>query len=504
MWDLVTAGKVALTLIVGLVSVVAGRALSCRRRRYRFSSADLSDADLEPASLRGSEDRLAQGLRIPTVSTSRDDPPPREQLLRYHQHLRDSFPTVFSSHAVTVEVVNELSLLLTVAGSEPQLSPYLLLSHMDVVPVVEEHWSWPPFDGLVQDGYIIGRGAIDVKQTTHAILESLERRLLAGDLPRRPLIVALGHDEEVSGREGAARIGHLLEQRGARPLFVLDEGITLMQGFFPGVRQPLAVVGVSEKGYLALEVTARGQAGHSSIPPVPTAVGRLARAVNRLHADPQPVLFGRGPEMELLRVMGPVASPPFRLVYANLWLFGAVLKRAFLKNPALRASVQTTTAVTVLRGGYKENVVPAHASAIINHRISPLQDRDDVMACDRNAISDPEMEFEVLHHSPASPISPYGEDDAPFGLLAGTVRQLYGDDVLTAPAVMVANTDTRHYLHLTDNVYRFNPIVLRPDQLGMFHGNDERISVENYHNCIRFYYRLMKNMESDAVVAQMP
>jgi len=169
----------------------------------------------------------------------------------------------------------------------------------------------------------------------------------------------------------------------------------------------------------------------------------------------------------------------------------------------MRASIQTTTVATVLRAGYKENVVPGEATAIVNHRISPLEDRDIVMACDRRAISDPDIELKVLHYAAPSPISPYGERDAPFSLLAGTVHQLYGDDVMTSPAVMVANTDTRWYLDLSTHVYRFNPLLMRPDQLKMFHGDNEMISVENYHNCVRFYYRLMKNAETDNVVAQM-
>ena len=409
-----------------------------------------------------------------------------------------------SPQLVTVETVNELSLLLTVRGSRPELSPYLLLSHMDVVPVCEERWEHPPFGGLIRDGFIIGRGAIDVKQTTHAILESLEHRLKTGDAPQRSLYVALGHDEEVNGDEGAKQIGKLLRERGAKPLFVIDEGTAILDRFIPGVRSLVGVVGVCEKGYLSVEVTARGEAGHSSIPPPVTAVGKLGHALARLHPNPQPLLLGRGPEMELLNVAAAVARGPFRLAYANFWLFGGLIQKAFLRNRAMQATIQTSTAATIIRGGYKENVVPGEASAVINHRVSPLQDRDAVLAVDRAAIGDPSLEFRVLRESAPSPIAPYGEDDAPFGLLGATLQQLYGEDAMAVPGVMIANTDTRHYLELTEHVYRFNPVVLRPDQLGMYHGDREMLAVHNYHNCVRFYYRLMKNSESAAAVANMP
>ena len=411
---------------------------------------------------------------------------------------------MFSSPLVTVETVNELSLLLTVTGSRPELRPYLLLSHMDVVPVCEERWKHPPFGGLIQDGFIIGRGAVDVKQTTHAILESLEHRLKAGDPPQRPFYVALGHDEEVSGLQGALEIAKVLRERRIRPLFLLDEGYLVMERLLPGVEEPMAMVAVGEKGYLAVEMTARGEAGHSSIPPPETAVGKLCRAVAQLHPNPQPLLLGRGPEVEMVKMAAALARGPFKIAYANFWLFGGIVRKAFLKNPIMRALIQTSTAVTIIKGGYKENVVPGEASAVINHRVSPVQDRDAVLAIDRQAISDLSLEFKILHEDAPLQISPYGEDDAPFGLIAGTVKQLFGEQVMTVPSVLTGQTDARHYSDITDHVYRFYPITLRPDQLGMFHGDNEMISIDNYHNCIRFYYRLMKNTESDAVVAKMP
>ena len=371
---------------------------------------------------------------------------------------------MFSSPLVTVEVVNELSLLLTVTGSRPELRPFLLLSHMDVVPVNEERWNHPPFGGLIQDGFIIGRGAIDVKQTTHAILESLEHRLKAGDPPQRPFYVALGHDEEVGGLKGAKEIGKLLRERGARPLFIIDEGNTITDKFLPGVEHPIAKVGVCEKGYLSVEMTARGEAGHSSIPPSETAVGKLGHAVARLHPNPQPLLLGQGPEMELIAAAAAVARWPFKFIYANPWLFGGIIRKILLENRIMRWMVRTSTAVTIIKGGYKENVVPGEAFAVINHRISPLQDRDGVVAIDRQAVGDPSLEFKILRYDAPSPISPYGEDDAPFGLIAGTVKQLYGEQVITVPSILGANTDTRSYLDLTDHVYRFDPIMLQPEQ----------------------------------------
>ncbi|KAF0302320.1 N-fatty-acyl-amino acid synthase/hydrolase PM20D1 [Amphibalanus amphitrite] len=505
MWDLAPSiAAAAGSALLGLVSVVVGRTLLARRRHYVFSPADLSSADLTAEDLQGSEQRLAGGLAIPTISVSHDAPPPKKELLDYHKHLRESFPTVFNSPLVTVEIVNELSLLLTVHGSRSELRPYLLLSHMDVVPVNEERWNHPPFGGLIKDGFIIGRGAIDVKQTTHAILESLEHRLKTGDAPKRSLFVALGHDEEINGTRGAKEIGKLLGERGAQPLFIIDEGTAILDRFMPGVRSLVGVVGVCEKGYLSVEVTARGEAGHSSIPPPETAVGRLGHALARLHPNPQPLLLGRGPEMELIQLAGAVAKGPFRFVYANFWLFKGLIQKAFLKNRAMQATIQTSTAVTIIKGGYKENVVPGEATAVINHRVSPLMDRDAVIAVDRAAMRDPSLELKVLRESAPSPIAPYGEEDGPFGLIGATLQQMYGDEAMAVPGVMIANTDTRHYLELTDHVYRFNPIVLRPDQLGMYHGDNEMIAVDNYHHCVRFYYRLMKNSESDAAVAKMP
>ncbi|XP_037088766.1 N-fatty-acyl-amino acid synthase/hydrolase PM20D1-like [Pollicipes pollicipes] len=465
----------------------------------------LSQATLEASALGGSKYRLARGLAVPTVSREAGAPP-RDALLRYHRHLRDSFPAVFGSGRVTVEAVNELSLLLTVAGSEPHLTPYLLLSHMDVVPAVEEHWSWPPFAGLVQDGYVMGRGAIDVKQTTHAILESLERRLLAGDPPRRSLLIAFGHDEEVSGRHGAARVAALLESRGQRVAFVLDEGSFITRDV-RGVRAPVAHMAVTEKGYLDVKMTARGPAGHSSLPPpgAETAIGRLTRAVARLLPSRHPVRLAGSPSLEQFRALASLASPLFRLIYANIALLAPVLVWGLRKKPAFLPLFQTTTAVTIVKGGYKENVVPGEATAVINHRIMPGETKEDVLERDRRAISDPNVQLEVLHYKAPALTSRFDEEAPVLGLLAATVQQIHGEDVGAAPTVLVGSTDSIYYQGITDTVIRFDPIVLSSSEAKMmFHGKDEKISIENYHNCIQFYYKLMKNLECPAVISKLP
>ncbi|XP_037088767.1 N-fatty-acyl-amino acid synthase/hydrolase PM20D1-like [Pollicipes pollicipes] len=422
-----------------------------------FLPDELSQATLEASALGGSEYRLARGLAVPTVSREAGAPP-RDALLRYRRHLRDSFPAVFGSGRVTVEAVNELSLLLTVAGSEPHLTPYLLLSHMDVVPAVEEHWSWPPFAGLVQDGYVMGRGAIDVKQTTHAILESLERRLLAGDPPRRSLLIALGHDEE-------------------RVAFVLDEGSFITRDV-RGVRAPVAHMAVTEKGYLDVKMTARGR---------------------------HPVRLAGGPSLEQFRALASLASPLFRLIYANIALLAPVLVWGLRKKPAFLPLFQTTTAVTIVKGGYKENVVPGEATAVINHRIMPGETKEDVLERDRRAISDPNVQLEVLHYKAPALTSRFDEEAPVLGLLAATVQQIHGEDVGAAPTVLVGSTDSIYYQGITDTVIRFDPIVLSSSEAKMmFHGKDEKISIENYHNCIQFYYKLMKNLECPAVISKLP
>uniref|UniRef100_A0A8D0WIM2 Peptidase M20 dimerisation domain-containing protein n=1 Tax=Sus scrofa TaxID=9823 RepID=A0A8D0WIM2_PIG len=268
------------------------------------------------------------------------------------------FPTVFKTSFIRHEVVGEYSHLFTVHGSDPSLQPYMLLAHIDVVPAPDEGWDVPPFSGLERDGFIYGRGTIDNKNSLMGILQSLELLLIRNYIPRRSFFIALGHDEEVMGVNGAQKISALLQARGVQLAFIVDEGSFIFDGFIPGLKNPFAMVSVSEKGLINLMLQVNTTPGHSSAPPKETSIGILAAAVNRLEQTPMPNMFGDGPTKMALQELANEFSFPTNLFLSNMWLFRPLVSRLMERNFVTNALVRTTTALTMFNSGIKVTPPP--------------------------------------------------------------------------------------------------------------------------------------------------
>ncbi|WP_254245103.1 M20/M25/M40 family metallo-hydrolase [Hymenobacter sp. BRD67] len=301
---------------------------------------------------------LAGALRFATVSRtlySETDTLPFGQLQAY---LRRTFPLVHQQ--LKLQKVNRYGLLYEWPGTDPTLKPLLLLAHQDVVPVLpgtDSQWTRPPFAGQQAGGYLYGRGALDDKLNVVGQLEAVEALLRAGFRPRRTVLLAFGHDEETQGRRGAAALAAVLQKQHPQLELVLDEGGLVKADGVAGLTRPVALVGVSEKGYLSLELSATGQGGHSSMPPALTSVGRVAAAVARLEAQPFPARLDGGVS-GLLDYLASAVPFGKRLVFANQWLFGSLIKNSLAATPSGNAALRTTTAPTIFRGGDKDNVLP--------------------------------------------------------------------------------------------------------------------------------------------------
>ncbi|CAH2220975.1 N-fatty-acyl-amino acid synthase hydrolase PM20D1 [Pelobates cultripes] len=183
---------------------------------------------------------LKGAIRIPTVSFSETEQN-TTALAEFGQYIRKVFPLVFSSSLIQHEVVGGYSHLFTVRGSDSNLQPYMLLAHFDVVPATPEGWEVPPFSGEELNGYIYGRGTIDDKNCVIGILQALEFLLKRGYKPRRSFYIGFGHDEEISGSYGAMKIVETLQSRGIKLLFLVDEGLAVLDGVIQGTRRPIAL-----------------------------------------------------------------------------------------------------------------------------------------------------------------------------------------------------------------------------------------------------------------------
>ena len=485
---------------------------------------------------------LGGGAAAPPPADSGSLPTPaalqeaREAFLAFHAHLQASFPLLHAS--LERHVVNTYSLLYVwrppapAAGAppQPQQQGIALCAHMDVVPVPDAaEWEHAPFGGAIAGGFVHGRGAIDDKHSLMCICEAVEYLLARGWAPSRPLLLCFGHDEELGGSDGAAHFPALIERLLAPPstststsaatattrrrplLWMLDEGLFLLSDLMPGLRARAALVCTVEKGHVNVELTATAPASHSSVPPPASTIGALARAVAALEAAPYPP--HRAPAMAMFTALLPAMPFAARLLFANEWLLGGAITRALLAAPATAAMLRTTTAVTIAAAGVKSNVMPPRALAIVNRRIHPADTVAGVMARDAAVVArgaragDAPVRLralEALEPSPQSSSRPAAPGwlaisralQAAFGLGSGGSGSGSGSaaaaaaaalPVIPAPALMMGNTDTRHFWGCAEDIYRHCPTELTLAETAMFHGKNERVSVGNLARLCAFY-----------------
>ncbi len=445
---------------------------------------DSRDALLERAS-----DNLSKAVRIRTVSGEED--PHKEEFKAFHTFLENAYPLVHSR--LEKEIVGEASLLYAWRGANRTARPLVLAAHMDVVPVepgTVADWTHPPFDGAVADGCIWGRGTMDCKGTLIAILEAVESLLSGGYEPERTVLLAFGDDEELGGSGGAARIGELLESRGVNPELVVDEGGALVDLGIPLFKRPVAAIGIAEKGYLTLELEARAEGGHSSMPPRHTAIGLLARAITRLESHPFPPRVGEIPVMTLDRLM-PELPLYLRIALGNTRLASVLMKAASRWFAPLSAMVRTTTAATMIHGGTKDNVLPQEARATINLRLLPGETSESALSRVRKVIDDRRVSVKIsgLAENPTR-TSDLGRPG--FRILERTITESFPEAVIL-PYLVVGMTDSRHYGRVSDSVFRFCPVRGGKEEQDLPHGTDERIKLDNFIEFIEFYVRLIEN-----------
>jgi len=472
--------------VIVVIATLSIRTLAFISKQINVPAAPMADLDRDALAL-----RLSRAIQIPTVARLPLGKTEEIEFLRFHQFLARAFP---KAHGVLKrEPVGRYSLLYTWRGTDDHLKPLLLMGHMDVVPVdpeSEKKWTHPPFSGRITNGFIWGRGAMDDKVGVLGLLEAVEHLLAEGFKPRQTIYLAFGHDEETGGRKGAAKIAHLLQARQVELDWVLDEGGTFLEGMVPGTAAPIAYIAIAEKGYVSLELTVDAPGGHASMPPAQTAIGILSSAIHKLERNPFPTRLAQ-PTREFLEFIAPEMGWLRRMIFANLWLFQPLVEKELVRSPATAALVRTTQAATIFHSGDEDNVLPAHARAVINFRILPGETVASVRAHVRRTIADPRVSID-LEKPPTEPSSVSNVESAGFTSLQTTARQTM-PEAIVVPALLVASTDSRHYAGLTRSIFRFVPFTLRPEDVRRFHGIDERIALADYERCVRFFINLIRN-----------
>ncbi|XP_006628512.1 N-fatty-acyl-amino acid synthase/hydrolase PM20D1.2 [Lepisosteus oculatus] len=460
----------------------------------RWEEKEIVPFGISPLQRQQLLDNFKAAIRIPTVSFS-DTELNYTALREFRDFLPTVFPTVFASSLVKYELVANYSHLFTVPGSDPGLQPYMLIAHLDVVPASEgDGWEAPPFSAQEMGGFIYGRGTIDDKHSLMAILQALEYLLQKGYRPRRTLYIGLGHDEEVNGLQGAMSIVRKLQSRGVKLSFVLDEGLSVIDGVIDGLTEPVALIGIGEKGQATVKLSVTTSPGHSSMPLRESSIGILAAAVTRLEQNPIPSMFGLGPELATFEHLAHKFTLPLKFFMTNLWLFSPLIGRVMEGKPDSNAFVRTTTAVTMFNSGIKINVIPPYAEAFVNLRIHSAQTLQEVLEIIRDIIGDERVKLELVNGFDPPRVSSYDEKSFGFQIIKKTVLDSF-PQVTVAPGICVGNTDSRHYVDLAKDTYRFTPTWFKKGDLRRFHGVNERISAKNYEDLVEFYFRLIQNCD---------
>ncbi len=472
-----------------LIVVLVGRALMLPGASNLAQTSPAIDAS--SADAMAMANRLGEAIRLETVSWG-DREIDAAAFSAFAAFLERSYPAAHA--AMTRETVNGHSLLYRWKGTGGA-PPIGFIAHIDVVPVeagTEAGWTHGAFSGAVADGAVWGRGAMDNKGQLIAMMEAAERLAASSFAPSTDIYFLYGHDEEVGGVSGAAEIRKLLDGRGVRFAFTLDEGSGLGRGLIPGVATPVALISIAEKGSTTLKLTAHAEGGHSSAPGKDTAVSIVSRAVLAVNDEPYPLEIDAD-MVKFLHAIAPEMPFAQRLALANLWLTKPIIAKTLGESPTTAAALRTTTAPTMIDGGVKVNVLPQNASAVVNYRIHPRDSVAGVKARAERQVAALGVAVEALGGVEPSPQS--STTSAAYKAIAEATRDVFGA-VPVAPFLTLQGTDSRHYVSAADDNYRFTPFVYEPDDLKRIHGTDERLKIEDLVRGVSWYEAFIRRTAS--------
>ena len=385
---------------------------------------------------------------------------------------------ILGKEGIEVEIFSpepkRANILARLKGRRPG-SPVILLSHLDVVPAHDEGWVVPPFSGAVQDGFVYGRGAIDMKSQVACQLLAFLALARAGVIPERDMIFLATADEETSGKLGVEYLLSKVEDL-RHASFVLSEGGWIIEdeGRLHGQ------ISVAEKKVCQFMLRARGTGGHGSMPHEDSANDKLVRAAEkiisaRLPFRPHRIVTTYLNGLFKGRRVGKLRYSTLREALRHEGF------RAFVaRDPVLNSILRNTVALTMLRGGEKINVIPTESTAWFDARILPGTSHEAFLR-QMGKIAGPGVEVLSTERGDSAG-SPYGASY--FRALARAVRRIKGD-IPVLPYLTTGATDLRHFRKLGIPAYGFFPVVLSKEEELRMHGLNERLSVANLEEGLR-------------------
>ena len=430
-------------------------------------------------------DTLAELVKCRTISYNDHSLEDDEEFRKLVGMLPTLYPRVFD--VCSFRQLPDRALLLRWPGKSEK-NPTVLMAHYDVVPVDEEKWEKPPFEAIIENGVMWGRGTLDTKVTFNGILYAANSLIGKGFQPENDIYFAFSGGEEVNGK-GAPNIVKYFVDHKIQPALVVDEGGAVVENVFPGVKVPCGLIGIAEKGMINAEFSTRSNGGHASAPKPHTPVGVLARACTRLENKPFKAHI-QGPAAQMFDTLGRHSTLLYRIIFANMWCFGWVIDLLGKKSGGdMNALVRTTVAFTQMEGSSARNVIPPEARMVANMRLNPSDSVKSALYYLKKTVNDENVTITALESSEPSPVS---ETNCPaWDKVAAAVAETWKGCVVS-PYLMVQCSDSRHYRDLSNHVYRFSAMDLTNEERSTIHGHNERVRLDCACRAVEFFIRLMK------------
>ncbi|MCK5812080.1 MAG: M20/M25/M40 family metallo-hydrolase [Clostridiales bacterium] len=434
--------------------------------------------------------KLQEAIKIKTISNSDTSKTNYQEFEKFIIYLKNAFPLIHKH--MNLSIINKYSLLYHWKGKDQLKKPGLIMAHIDVVPIeegTENDWDVPPFEGKIKDGFVYGRGTMDIKIQIITAMQACENLIKQGVVPERDIYLSFGHDEEIGGQEGALKIVEYLKKEKITFEFVLDEGGAINTGAISSVKKAVAFVGIAEKGYSNLEVKIKAEGGHASTPPTNTSLGLVSKAICKIEKRKMKKRFPLVTRNMIL-ALGKEMNFINQFIIANLWITKPLFMKAFAKPGTNgEALLRTTIAPTMAKASMEPNVLPQCASFTVNCRILHGDNGNKLIKYISNQCKGMDYKINILRMDEPSKVSDPNSEF--YKMLSGVIKGLH-DNTAVVPYLMVAGTDCRKYECISKNVYRFTPFHIPLEDMKRIHGTNERISEENIINCVRFFETLVK------------
>lgn len=472
---------VILLIIIGFIGYVIYRTLQFKP--YVKEERKIEDINFDSEQAINNLQKL---VRCKTVSYFNHELEDDKEFAKLVRMLPKLYPNVYKNLELTK--FDGRALLFHWKGKHKG-EPAVFMAHYDVVPVDEENWSKPAFEGLIENNVMWGRGTLDTKVTFSGILTAAENLLKQKFKPEHDIYFAFSGGEEVNG-PGANNIVKYFAKENTTPAFVLDEGGAVVSDVFPGLKQPCGLVGIAEKGYVNMTLSVKSNGGHASAPKPHTPIGQLSKAVTRIENHPFKMHL-TDPVLKMFDQLGRNSSFLYRMIFANLWCFSWVLDIICRKSGGqLNALVRTTCAFTQASGSEAANVIPPSASVTANLRLNHEDSVTSMQEYIRKVVADDSVEISIS--DPAEPSRISITDCDGYKYITQAIEDTWKGCV-SAPYLMVQCSDSKYYGAISDRVYRFSAYDLTPEELESIHGNDEHIRIESLLKSVEFFIRVMKN-----------